>query len=98
MDKEQTKEFPDARSFEERVLSELVAIRTHNDRVEQRLLTLEDRVDARLRETRPIWEAVKSGIEWLDEKLDNMIRDLYEVRADIGLHDKRLKEIERLNS
>ena len=124
MDKEQTKEFPDARSFEERVLSELASIRTDMavrftgleerlaileqrldsveqrlDSVEQRLITLEDRVDARLRETRPIWEAVQADIHRLDKKFDNVIRDLYDVRTDNGLLEKRLHEIERrLNS
>ncbi len=117
MDKEQTKEFPDARSFEDRMLSGLTSIRTDMamrftsleqrlsnvgqriESVEQRLITLEDIVDARLRETRPIWEAVQSQLGRLDEKFDNVIRDLYEVRTDIRLHDKRLKETERrLNS
>jgi predicted nucleic acid-binding Zn-ribbon protein len=67
--------------------------------VENRLSTLEDRVDSRLLETRPIWEAVQVSIKRLDEKFDHVIRDLYEVRADVGLHDKLLKEHERrLNS
>jgi chromosome segregation ATPase len=77
----------------------LVTVEQRLATVEQRLVTLEDRVDARLRETRPIWEAVQASLERLDEKFDNVIRDLYDVRTDIGLHDKRLKEIERrLNS
>jgi predicted nucleic acid-binding Zn-ribbon protein len=63
--------------------------------LDRRLTSLEERVDLRLNETRPIWEAVKAQIEKLDEKFDNMIRDLYDMRAEIGLHHKRLTRLER---
>ena len=63
--------------------------------LDERLTSLEEKVDARLNETRPIWEAIQLAIDRLDEKFDNVIRDLYEVRTDIGLHDKRLRDIER---
>jgi predicted nucleic acid-binding Zn-ribbon protein len=63
--------------------------------LDRRLSSLEERVDLRLKETRPIWEAVKTQVEKLDKKFDNMIRDLYDMRADIGLHDKRLTQLER---
>ena len=120
MDKDPTKEFANARSFEDRVLSELASIRTdmtlrftvleeHSavveqrldrvgqriESVDQRLITLEDRVDARLRETRPIWEAVQADVKRLDKKFDNVIRDLYDVRTDNGLLEKRLQDLER---
>ena len=116
MNEDPTKEMSGARPFEERVLTELAAIRTEvvavrtevaEIRVQQiamakniaaldeRLTSLEERVDARLKETRPIWEAVQAQIEKLDEKFDIMIRDLYDVRGDVGRHDKFLKEIER---
>ena len=61
----------------------------------QRLTSLEEKVDRRLKETRPIWEAVRAQIEKLDEKFNIFIRDLYDVRGDIGLHDKRLGVLER---
>ena len=109
MNEEPTKEMSGARPFEERVLTELAAIRTEvaEIRVQQiamatniaaldeRLTSLEEKVDARLKETRPIWEAIQLAIDRLDEKFDNVIRDPYEVRTDIGLHDKRLRDIER---
>src|SRR5216684_4016137 len=109
MSGEPTKDLSDRRTFEERVMAEFAAVRaeqaairrdiasldTRLTAVEQRLVTLEDRVDARLRETRPIWEAVQASIERLDKKFDNVIRDLYDVRTDIGLHDKRLRDLER---
>ena len=61
----------------------------------QRLMSLEEKVDSRLKETQPIWEAVRAQIEKLDEKFNIFIRDLYDVRGDIGLHDKRLGVLER---
>ena len=63
--------------------------------LEERLRSLEERVDARLKETRPIWEAVQAQIEKLDEKFNLFIRDIYDVRGDLGLHDKRLGVLER---
>jgi predicted nucleic acid-binding Zn-ribbon protein len=63
--------------------------------LDQRLSSLEERVDSRLKETRPIWEAVRAQIEKLDEKFVLFIRDLYDVRGDISLQDKRLGVLER---
>jgi chromosome segregation ATPase len=63
--------------------------------LDQRLTSLEERVDSRLKETRPIWEAVRAQLEKLDEKFTLFIRDLYDVRGDISLHDRRLGVIER---
>jgi chromosome segregation ATPase len=63
--------------------------------LDQRLTSLEETVDSRLKETRPIWEAVQSQLKKLDEKFTLFIRDLYDVRGDISLHDKRLGVIER---
>ena len=63
--------------------------------VENRLTMVEERVDARLVETRPIWEAVQASIARLDEKFDTVIQDLYEVKTDIRVHGKLLKEHER---
>lgn len=63
--------------------------------LDQRMTSLEERVDNRLKETRPIWEAVRAQIEKLDEKFNLFIRDLYDIRGDISLHDKRLDILER---
>ena len=95
-------------SFEDRVLSELGAIRSdvaelkiqqnaivkNIAALDQRLTALEERVDARLKETRPIWEALQEQIKKLDRKFDLVIKDLYEVRTDVRAHDKRLTELE----
>jgi chromosome segregation ATPase len=63
--------------------------------LDQRLTSLEERVDNRLKETKPIWEAVRAQIEKLDEKFNLFIRDLYDIRGDISLHGKRLDILER---
>jgi predicted nucleic acid-binding Zn-ribbon protein len=77
------------------VRAQQIAMAKNIAAVDQRLTSLEERVDARLKETRPIWEAVRAQIEKLDEKFNMFIRDLYDVRGDIGLHDKRLGVLER---
>ena len=63
--------------------------------LDHRLTSLEEKVDNRLKETRPIWESVRGQIEKLDEKFNLFIRDLYDIRGDVGLHDKRLGILER---
>ena len=63
--------------------------------LDSRLTSLEESVDNRLKETRPIWEAVRAQIEKLDEKFNLFIRDLYDIRGDISLHGKRLDILER---
>ncbi len=103
-------------SFEERVLSELAAIRQEvtqqnarlssletrmismekrmdsmekrMDSMEARLTSLEEKVDARLRETRPIWESVQAQLKGIDNRLDilsrqfkTFLQDLSELRA-----------------
>ena len=66
--------------------------------IDERLTSLEDIVDARLKETRPIWEAVQAQIEKLDQKFDIVIRDLYDVRGDMALHAKRISQLEHANA
>ena len=74
--------------------SRLATVESRLTTVESRLVTLEDRVDSRLRETRPIWEAVQLAIKRLEMKFDNVILDLYELRTNHRMLDKRLKELE----
>jgi len=77
------------------IRAQQVAMARNVAALDQRLTSLEDRVDSRLKETRPIWEAVRAQIEKLDEKFNLFIRDLYDVRGDLALHDKRLGVLER---
>ena len=62
--------------------------------VEAQLTSLDEKVDRRLKETRPIWEAVKAQIELLDAKFDNFILDLYNIRGELRLHERRLLQLE----
>jgi len=64
-------------------------------RVDERLTSLEQRVDERLKETRPIWEAVQVQIQRLGEKLDAILLDFYELRGELKIHGRRLGELER---
>jgi len=64
--------------------------------VNKRLTTLEEKVDARLRETRPMWEAVlvqlrevKDGIALLNAKITELIRDSMATRARVTLLEER---------
>jgi len=108
MNEDPTKELPQKRSFEEQVLAEFAALRNEVAEIrtqqsamakniagiDERLTSLEEIVDARLKETRPIWEAVQAQIEKLDQKFDIVIRDLYDVRGDMALHAKRISQLE----
>lgn len=64
-------------SLEDRVLS-----------IDTRSTSLEDKVDARLRETRPIWEGVlarlteiEKGLSTLNYQFRTMIREAFDLRA-----------------
>src|SRR5438128_11382530 len=63
--------------------------------LDERLTSLEATVEDRLKETRPIWEAVKAQIEKLDEKFDLMIRDLYDLRGKVARHAKQISLLEQ---
>ena len=88
-------EVDEVRTQQMAMAKHVVALVQRLTSLEERLRSLEERVDARLKETQPIWEAVRAQIEKLDEKFNLFIRDLYDVRGDLGLHDKRLGVLER---
>jgi len=79
-------------SVEER----LTSVEERLTSVEERLTSVEDKVDARLRETRPIWESVLDNIKRLDLKFDEVLRDLFEVRADVKRHERLILQLEKL--
>ncbi len=87
MNEDTTRDLP-ARSFEERVLAEFAllhheirALNIRLDGVEERLTTLEERVDMRLRETRPVWEGMQEQLQRLNTKLDIFFGDFNELRT-----------------
>lgn len=64
--------------------------------VEERLFSLEEKVDARLRETRPIWESVLDNVKRLDLKFDEVLSELFEVKADSKRHERLILQLEKL--
>ena len=89
MSEENTERFEGGTPFETRVLRELAGLNN-------RLTSLEEKVDTRLQETRPIWEAVLSRLDKIETRLDRMEakldvfgRDLVETRTDVEMLKKR---------
>ena len=96
MSEEQTERFEGGTPFEIRVLRELANINQRLNGLEVRLTNLEETVDVRLRETRPIWEAVLSRLDSIEMRLDRMeakldvfSKDLIETRTDVEMLKKR---------
>ncbi|MDT5063661.1 MAG: hypothetical protein QOH63_4120 [Acidobacteriota bacterium] len=92
MSEDTTRDPGNTGSFEERVLAELSTMRTdfnnRFDSLENRLVSLEDKVDTRMRETRPIWEGVQqrlteieSALSELNRQLKTLIMDSFKLRV-----------------
>jgi len=77
----------------ETLKSDVEALKADNQELKQRLLALEDRVDARLRETRPIWEAVLLRLDKIEIEVK---KNQAEVRLLAGdIIDIRVREMDR---
>lgn len=94
-----------SRSFEERVLAEFASLRAEFrteisalnrrlDTVEERLTSLEEKVDMRLRETRPIWEGMQEQLQRLNTKLDIFFGDFNELRTQQAILLRRVDKLE----
>jgi chromosome segregation ATPase len=112
MSQDRTRDLHDNRSFEERVLAELSAMRTDfNNRLDTldnrltslenglisldgRLTSLEDKVDARLRETRPIWEGVQQRLTEIEVALNELNRQLKTLITDSFKLRVRVEKLE----
>ncbi len=70
-------------SLEDRVLS-----------IDKRLISLEDKVDARLRETRPIWEGVLQRLTGVESELNNLNRQFRSLIADLFQMRVRIEKLE----
>jgi predicted nuclease with TOPRIM domain len=70
-------------SVEDRVLS-----------VDTRLISLEEKVDSRLRETRPIWEGVLGRLANIESELSNLNRQFRSLLADIFQVRVRVEKLE----
>ena len=83
------------------IRTEIVEIRTQQAAMARniasldlRLTSLEERVDARLKETRPIWEAVQEQLQRLTDKFDGVILECYELRNELKIHGRRIAHVE----
>jgi DNA repair exonuclease SbcCD ATPase subunit len=97
-----TQQTPDSRSFEERVFARFDALDARMDRFESRiegkidaldgrLTALVDKVDSRLRETRPIWEAVLARLEAVENRLNEIEEEVKKLsRTVLLVHEDNL--------
>ena len=78
-------------SFESRMTSledRMTSLETRVLSIDTRLISLEDKVDARLRETRPVWEGVlqrlteiEKGLFTLNRHFKTMIKEEFDLRS-----------------
>ena len=87
-------ELAEIRAEQAVIRNDIATLSARQERFEDRLTSLEEKVDSRLREPRPIWESVQLAIKRLDTKFDIVVRELYEVRTDARVLEKRLIELE----
>lgn len=111
MSEEQTERFEGGTPFETRALRELTNINqrldgldrrmdrleSRLDGVEVRLTSLEEKVEARLHDTRPMWESVLAGIQIMSTRLEKMdakfnvvAAQLLDLRTDVEMLQQRL--------
>ena len=55
-----------------------------------RITALEEKVDSRLRETRPIWEAVLTRLDVIESRLEGLALGWLDVRGEVQQLKKRL--------
>jgi chromosome segregation ATPase len=84
-------------SVEDRLASGLTSLDTRMTAIEGRVASLElkvtaldEKVDARLRDTRPIWESVLSRLEQIDAKFDVHAHDMLELRGRMNVLERRV--------
>ncbi|HEV3469334.1 MAG TPA: hypothetical protein VG148_08440 [Pyrinomonadaceae bacterium] len=94
MSEETTKNLEGEEPFETRVLSELARLSrqmaTGFAALGGRVTALEEKVDSRLRETRPIWEAVLARLDIIESKVEGLALNLLDVRGEVERLKRRL--------
>ena len=99
MEDETTRQLP---AFEARMMATLgelrAELREQFSMTNARLTALEEKVDSRLRETRPIWEGMKAQLDRIESKLGVFATDtsalLLETRTDLLQVTKRVSQLE----
>ena len=76
------------------VLLILRSIDTRLTNVENRLTALEDKVERRLHDTRPIWEQVLVRLTNVEERLTNVEQELVGVKQGLAKVETRLEKVE----
>jgi chromosome segregation ATPase len=79
-----TRETPDSRSFEERVFARF-------DTLDVRITALEEKVDSRLRDTRPIWEGVLARLTSIESELPRLTR----IEEGVGSLETEMRQVRR---
>jgi chromosome segregation ATPase len=84
MNEDLTKKLPDEGGDQlAQILTAVQGLGTRIDRVDARLGSLENKVDARLHDTRPIWEKVQADITQLQEGQETLRQDVRDVRTEL---------------
>ena len=91
MSEQDTHEMPDAAPFEERVLAHLNSISLHLSTMDSRLTTLEDKVDRRRQDARPIWEAVLTRLDSIEEGMRAVKDEIAAVKDEVRTGFRRLE-------
>ncbi len=94
MIEDRTRDLPDARSFEERVLEQLGQINNRLSGVENRLTTLEDKVERRLMETRPIWEAMQAQLNDVQARFNNLEAKTDSIQTQLTNVESKVDEVQ----
>ena len=82
-------------SLDSRMDSFETAVKSRMDSFESRLTSLDEKVDRRLMETRPIWERVLSRLDSIEVRLDSLESRVGSLESQIGLLVKGVDRIEQ---
>lgn len=92
MSEDRTQQLPDGDMRQ--VLALLGSINTRLDSMDARLTALEEKVDRRLHDTRPIWEQVLSRLTEIEARLTNVETRLTSVEERLTNVETRLEAVE----
>ncbi len=77
------------------IRSQQIAMAKNIAALDQRLTSLEQKVDERLKETRPIWERVEEQLQKLGERFEGVVLEFYELRHEMKIYGRRIGQLER---